>query len=314
MPTDGSFAGQLADTGAASQGGNPAPGGQTTDPGNTLQDASQGTPQPQPSPSTPQSGGYFFAVPDDMKDDPSITKFIDPETGMVNGENALRSYKHAETLIGGEKVAIPKHEDDEEGWQRVYTALGRPEDKDGYNEIIERPEIPEGVTYQEEYEEDFKDWCFGAGLNKKQAQSAYQKYLKHTFDQHAQYEQYKKDARDNCERALRREWGRAYDAKTQAAQAFMQKYADPDFVKVLQENGLDNDPRIIRMLSRPGEELLGEEALQGRSGTQESPAVLQRNVDEFRSKYYEALHDSQHPEHRTRVEQLTEMTALLYGE
>lgn len=62
--------------------------------------------------------------------------------GWAQPGDAIKSYTELEGLLGGEKLPLPKSPDDKAGWDRVYTALGRPD--------VATPEaygikLPEGV-------------------------------------------------------------------------------------------------------------------------------------------------------------------------
>ena len=46
-------------------------------------------------------------------------------------DNMLDSHRNLEKLVGVDKLPLPKNEADKEGWDRVYTRLGRPRETRG---------------------------------------------------------------------------------------------------------------------------------------------------------------------------------------
>ena len=56
-------------------------------------------------------------IPDNFKDDKSLSNFN-------NMEDLLKSYKHAQSLVGADKIAIPNKHATDEDWNEVYKKLG----------------------------------------------------------------------------------------------------------------------------------------------------------------------------------------------
>lgn len=52
--------------------------------------------------------------------------------GWKSPADMLGSYRSLETLIGGEKIPLPKNPEDKDGYDRLYKALGRPDTPEGY--------------------------------------------------------------------------------------------------------------------------------------------------------------------------------------
>lgn len=86
------------------------------------------------APATPPATPDYSWAGDDAN------KAIAQKKGWASPADALKSYTELEGLLGGEKLPLPKTPDDKAGWDRVYTALGRPDSPEGYN-----LPVPEGV-------------------------------------------------------------------------------------------------------------------------------------------------------------------------
>jgi hypothetical protein len=231
-------------------------------------------------------------------------KFWDPETKTVRTEDLGKSYMNLEQMLGREKVPVPTSDDDTEGWERWYAAMGRPEAPDKYE--FKRPELPSDLPYDEEMEKEFREWAHINGLSKRQAQSFYEGYVKRQIARHTDWSNQAKETRQQAEAALRREYGRNYDQAIQQAKAAMMTYADPDFHRYLDESGAGNDPRMIRIFARIGKELRGDTRLQGRTEAA-NPADAQKAIAEFRTKHNDALYNRDHPEHKQRVSEMQQL-------
>lgn len=238
-------------------------------------------------------------------------KFWDPQTRSPKIEDMGKSYQNLEKLLGREKVPVPTSDDDEEGWQRWYAASGRPEDPDKYE--FKRPELPKDLPYDEDTEKAFKTWAHVNGLNKKQAANLYDGYVKTQLERHAHYQTGQKQARAKVEGDLRREYGGQYEGTMNGARSAMNQYADPDFRAWLDETGMGNDPRLIRVFARIGKEVGGESKLKGNAPAQGNPADVDRAITDYREKHKDALFKRDHPDHDVRVKEYNKLFEMRYG-
>ena len=228
------------------------------------------------------------------------TKFWDAERKTAKIEDMGRSYQSLEKLLGREKVPVPAGDDDEEGWQRWYAATGRPEKPDDYE--LERP-TQTAIEYDEDGEKAFRTWAHQNGLNKRQTKNLYDNYVKSRIEAHANYTKLQDEGKVQAQHALQREYGSRYDAKLQLAKAALQQFADPDYVKYLDETGLGNDPRTIRAWVKIGEERLGETRLKGTAPQAPNHSDLDRSIADFMRKNTAALFDKAHPQHDWAVKE-----------
>jgi hypothetical protein len=92
---------------------------------------------------------------------------------------------------------------------------------------------------------------------------------------------------------------------TSAKQA-LQQYADPDFLKYLDETGQGNDPRMIRIFAKIGKELGagGGERLKGAALQGATVADVSNAIATFRTKHNKVLFDKAHPDHDRKVSEL----------
>lgn len=269
-----------------------------------------------PTPPPPPAPGTAAEALQNVQDGPPEwvpAKFWDPDKKAPRVEDLGRGYKNLEQLLGREKVPVPTSEDDTEGWERWYKAHGRPEKPDEYE--FKRPDkLPDDLPYDEDTEKSFRNWAHQNGLNKKQANSFYDAYVKHQIDRNLAYHNMQKELRANAETALRRELGNKYEGFAQQTSAVYKKYADPEFAEFLAQTGLGNDPRMVRVFGKIAADLGGETRLNGRPQQQVSPADIEKSISEFRSKHHAALFDPKHPDNERLSKELGRLYDMKYPE
>ena len=89
--------------------------------------------------------------------------------GWKGPDDALKSYRHLEELLGADKAGrgflLPKDDEDKEAYEKIYAALGRPEKPEDYG----LKELLAGQAYSEDFSSAAAAVMHAAGLSKKQA-------------------------------------------------------------------------------------------------------------------------------------------------
>jgi hypothetical protein len=116
---------------------------------------------------------------------------------------------------------------------------------------------------------------------------------------------------------LRGEWGAQFPDKLARAKTAVRSLGGAEIVSLLDETGLGDDPRVIRMFERFGA-LLDRERTSGADHTAAvDPGALSRDaaerlireiLDDAKSPYY----DAGHPRHRATVEHVRRLYARAY--
>lgn len=267
--------------------------------------ANPAEPQAPAQPDKPQGEATWRdSLPDDIKASPSLSKF---ETL----EGLAKSYVNLERTLGSEKIPVPK-EGDEEGLKRAYKALGWPEKPDEYG--FKAPEqAPEGLNYDPELDQQLAGIFHKHGLSKAQANAVRQSLIDDILAKGAldsveagkQAEAQRLQAIQAGEQALKAEWGQAYEQRGKIAGVAINKFLSPETVAALDAAGLANNPTIVKDMYNLGVKLAGEKELIGEGLETASPADLDAQIADFRSKHGAALFDRSHPEHRQRTKELT---------
>lgn len=240
-------------------------------------------------------------------------KYWKADKNEIDAEGLAKGYVNLEKLLGRDKVPAPLNDEDAEGWDRWYKASGRPEKPDEYD--FKRPDkLPEGISYDDDAEKNFRQWAHANGLNKRQATNLYEGYVKHQVERHGAFHVSQVQARQEVENSLKREHGAQYEGFLTGARTAITQYADPEFRQYLEQTGLGNDPRMIRIFGRIGKEMGGETKLSGKPAPAASTQDMMRTISEFNGKYKESLFDRGHPDHAMRVKERSALYEAAFGE
>lgn len=262
-------------------------------------------PPPAPPPAPAPVASWRDTLPADLKANTSLSKF---ETI----EGLAKSYTNLETMLGTEKIPVPK-DGDTEGWDRYYKAGGRPEKPDEYG--FAKPEqLPEGMEYAPDIDKAFATKAHELGLNKKQAAALREWQLGIMSEGHKQQTSQTEIARADGEAKLKSSWGRAYDQNLTIAKSELKKRATPEFVAYMETSGLGNHPAMAEFLYNVAKETRGEAELIGNGRTvEQTPLEIDAEISNHAKTHQAALFDSGHPEHALRTRERTALFERKFG-
>lgn len=224
-----------------------------------------------------------LSLEDDFKTDPSLLKFND-FNGMV------KSLINAQRMVGADKVVIP-HDEQDPAWADVWNRLGRPEDKDGYD-FGELKDVDDNLVGQ------FREFAHNNGYSNKQAKAAMDFYQEITGKAMEGFETQREQRYQQAEQALHQEWGQAMEQELSIANSAVRTF---DTEGVLKELGLDNDPRVAKLMNRIGH-AMGEDTIKGREPLKDTPAGSIAKARELMTD--PAYLDKKNPRHEDIVNQV----------
>lgn len=229
--------------------------------GSLATGAAETPPEPPKETPPPELPDWVETFPDDLKK--TVSRYKTPE-------ELAKAYKNIQSQMG-KSAQIPGKDSSEEEWNSWYKRIGRPDSSDGYElSNIERPaNLPEDKdgAMQKFAESAHKD-----GLTKEQTRRAWTRNLEQASALVKAIGEARKNAVEAAETSLRNELGTEYNPGVQLMKRVVNRFADKDAVKALDE-GLGNDSRLIRMLINIGK-VMSEDTLAGRlpsERTEETP-------------------------------------------
>lgn len=206
---------------------------------------------PPPEPATPELTAhqqFLEMLPDDLKTDPSFTDFKGENINEVIGKLG-KSYVNTKKLVGADKNAllkIPSSEDDADGWNAVYTKLGRPETPDGYKLEEKYKDIPGVVP---ENMKEITKIAHENGVSAKALDAIVGKY----FEQAGAIEETSEAEVEKMQtgyiEALKGEWGEAYEQKTSKVLNSLKEHATPGFLELAADYPhIFDNPEVMKTL------------------------------------------------------------------
>lgn len=182
-------------------------------------------------------------VPEDYREEKTLSKY------QTVGDLA-KGHVHLSRMMGN-SVKIPGEDATDEERNDFYTKLGRPETADKYE--YERPDMPEGMAYDESSETAFKQLAHDQGLTQKQVGSILDFYNKFALDSQIDQKLHMDEAYFKGEAALQKEWGmKGYDRNVSIAQRAMKEFGGPELEKLLSEDPRGSHPALIKAFYKMG--------------------------------------------------------------
>lgn len=264
-------------------GGNPAPA-----PTPAPAPSPEPTPTPAPTISFPEN--WKEALPEDIRQDPSLGAIKDIQ-------NLAKSYVNAQKMVGKEKIVIPDQHATAEDWKGVFKKLGLPESVDKYNVKAD--------GFQKEFIDEFKQAAYGMNLMPKQAEDLlgfYKGFSEKSLT--AQAEAQKAQSLEEIN-GLKKEWGNAFDKNLLIAKGALEQFADPETKQYIETSGLGNDVRLIKLLASIGNKM-GDDQFVGEAKKQmgTTPAEAQKRVNDVLGDKNHPYWNKSHPSHKDAVNEV----------
>jgi len=242
------------------------------------------------------------AIPEDLRNDPNISKFTELEA-------LAKSYINATRMIGQDKVAVPNNNSTDDQWNEVYDKLGRPESPDKYK-LEANSEV---VPFDENAIKSFADNAHKLGLNNKQAQGILEFYKEAMEGSVQQSRVDTETAQANTEAQLRKEWGRAFDDNIKRAGAVAKANMNPQILDMELKDGtrLGDHPEVIKGFANIAN-LLSEDKLVGTESENVSQGVdyqseISKIVNDRSGPYW----NKSHPDHDKVVQQVFTLRTMM---
>lgn len=249
----------------------------------------------------------------EYKDDPVFKPFHDKPVGEV-----LKSFKNAQSLIGGEKIVLPQGKlDTPENWNYVFDRLGRPKEPDAYE--VDRSIYPEGFSISEDREKAFKQVAHQVGLLPAQVKALYEWNARAELDAMNAMTEAENKRAEETEAALMKELGNKekYTEYVNGAQAALKRFGgSPEEVGAFIDK-FGNDPLVVKVFGNVAKGMLEDAALRGDKSFnligEDAPMKLKSILNDKENKLHDAYFRKDHPQHQYAVDEVTRLNELIHG-
>ncbi len=229
---------------------------------------------------------WTSSLPEELQSSKSLEKFKDVE-GLA------RSYLEAEKGLSS-RLKVPE-KDDQEGWDQVFSQLGRPESADKYDlEGIQNAEVAQSEENKATIDR-FKEVGHKYGLSNRQVAGIIDDVLGMTVEQ----QRAAGEAREADVAALKQEFGNQFDARVELANSTLRQMVEKsggDFDRLseaLVQSGMTSNPDLVKALAGIGR-MMQQDKLYGaggepRSMTGMTPPEIKARIDQITVENLEDL-------------------------
>lgn len=216
-----------------------------------------------------QQQQWYSSLSEEYRNHPSIQKFSD-----ANG--LAKSYLSLESLMGRDKIPVPKDANDLNAWGLYNKAFNVPETIEGYDlkiEGVENPDLSKAKELMHKYH-----------ISNETAQALIDAHIQDVKDyENAKTQAFNAEA-EEATKQLKAEWGLKYDENLKTAKNFLEKMSDNKEEFDYFNNKIGNDVHFIKLLSKMGNSI-SEGSLGGFEGQvggfTKTPAEAKAELDKI---------------------------------
>ena len=239
-------------------------------------------------------------IPDEYKEDKALANFQDMN-------QFVKSYLHANKMVGLDKIPVPNKFATEEDWQEVFKRLGAPETPDDYKYSFKEDEVdPKQLKA-------FNETAHQLGLLPKQA-DALVKYYNNLNQNHSeQLENQANEAQSKTEAELKREFGPQFNKRLDQAKRLATNTLGEEFLNntVLKDGSrLGDNLEVIKAFSNLAEKLSEDEIVKGEGSEYQTAKDIEKQIDEL-TQQGSAYWQDQHPNHKKAVDEVFKLREML---
>jgi hypothetical protein len=273
----------------------------------------QGTQTPDPN---AQGGGTITKEPTwrdglsaDIKEHPALATF-------KTVDDLAKSHLSAQQMIGKEKLPMPSKDAtlDSDEYGMIFDRLGRPSDPQGY--VLPDLKLPQGAEVPEQMVKDFKAKAHSIGLLPAQVEELYKYDYEKQMALAEQATAAQTEELQTTETALRKKYGKSYDAKLSSINGLITKFGGQEMAQFIAQSGMGRNEKFLNFMvaiaANFGEdgELTGEPI---RSHIL-SPDEATKKIKQIKGDTKHPWHLRDHPEHEDAMKEMQYLFEMAYPE
>jgi len=249
-----------------------------------------------------QEANFQDLIPESYREEKSLTNFN-------NMEDFVKSYLHAQKMVGADKIPVPNKHSTDEDWNEVFKRLGAPNSPDDYKYNIKDQELDQGQV------QEFNKTAHRLGLLPKQAEGLIKFYNDLNGNIAASQEEQAAQAQLNTEAELKKEYGPQYakrldQAKRLAVNSLGQEFLENTYLK--DGSRLGDNLTVIKAFSDLADKLSEDPIIQGDGSSYMTAREIEKEINELTqegSSYW----DKTHPNHDKAVNEVLKLREMLNG-
>ena len=241
-------------------------------------------------------------IPESFKEDKSLNNFN-------NMEDLLKSYKHAQSLVGADKIPVPNKHATEEDWNEVFKRLGAPEKPEDYKYDFKDQEMDSQQV------SEFNKTAHKLGLLPKQAEGLIKYYNEMNGNIAENQEDQAAKSQLATETELKKEFGPQFSKRLDQAKKLAVNSLGSDFLEntyLKDGSRLGDNLNVIKAFSQLADKLSEDEIIKGDGSEYMTAKDLEKEINEL-TQEGSAYWSKTHPNHNKAVQEVLKLRELLNG-
>ena len=241
-------------------------------------------------------------IPESFKEEKSLENFD-------NMEDLLKSYLHAQKMVGADKIPVPNKFATDEDWKEVFTRLGAPKSPEDYKYSFKDDEVDPNQL------KTFNETAHKLGLLPKQAEALVKYYNDLNKGQSEQLEAQAIVAQEKTEADLKKEFGPQFNKRLDQAKRLAINTLGEDFLnKTVLKDGsrLGDNLEVIKAFSNLADKLSEDEIVKGEGSDYQTAKDIEKQIAEL-TQQGSAYWQNQHPNHKQAVDEVLKLREMLHN-
>jgi hypothetical protein len=230
-----------------------------------------------------QEKNFKDLIPEGFKEEKALNNFN-------NMEDFVKSYLHAQKLVGADKIPVPNKHATEEDWNEVFKRLGAPDTPDGYKYNIKDQELDQTQV------KEFNKAAHQLGLLPKQAEGLIKFYNEMNGNNAASQEEAAAQAQLQTETELKKEYGPQFAKRLDQAKKLAVNSLGSDFLEntyLKDGSRLGDNIKVIKAFSELADKLSEDEIIKGDGSDYMTAKDIEKEINELTqegSAYWSKTH------------------------
>ena len=268
---------------------------------NVVQNNTEATPQTVLTETEqPKELNFRDLIPENFREEKALDNFN-------NMEDFVKSYLHAQKLVGADKIPVPNKHATEEDWNEVFKRLGAPSDPNDYKYDFKDQEMDQGQV------QEFNKTAHKLGLLPKQAEGLIKFYNEMNGNIAANQEEAAAQAQLNVETELRKEFGPQFNKRLDQAKRLAVNSLGQDFLEntyLKDGSRLGDNLQVIKAFSDLADKLSEDPIIQGDGSSYMTAKDIEKEITEL-TQEGSAYWDKTHINHQKSVDEVLKLREML---
>ena len=249
-----------------------------------------------------QETNFKDLIPEGFKEEKALDNFN-------NMEDFVKSYLHAQKLVGADKIPVPNKHATDEDWNEVFKRLGAPENPDDYKYNIKDQELDQNQV------KEFNKAAHQLGLLPKQAEGLIKFYNEMNGNIASSEEEAASQAQLVTETELKKEFGPQFAKRLDQAKKLAVNSLGSEFLEntILKDGSrLGDNIKVIKAFSELADKLSEDEIIKGDGSDYMTAKDIEKEINEL-TQEGSAYWSKTHPNHQKAVQEVLKLREMLNG-